>query len=139
MSHLLQDLLTQYRPSNLACRGHRQLITDLQHFRQLVIGHLAFKEGDYLIQVYTSLRLRHDAETILFAHSFVGNANHRCVHDLWVGIKDFLNLSGEKLLAAAVDDFLASASDLNVACVIYVTGKIAGPEPAVFGKSVLIS
>src|SRR5271169_2086747 len=51
-----------------------------------------------------------------------------------MSIQDFLDFAREELLAATVDDLLATAGELNVAAFVNEAAKITGAEPSVLGE-----
>src|SRR5271156_5957586 len=55
-----------------------------------------------------------------------------------MSIQDFLDFAREELFAAAVDDLLATAGELNVATFVNEAAKIAGAEPSVLGERACI-
>src|SRR5580704_18613715 len=130
----LGDLLAQDVPTQLAGWRHRQLVHLDQHLGQLVVRHLALEEGDHLGERQMMPRLRDHAQAIALAEPGVRDADHGGMQDLGMGVEDLLDLAGKELLAAAIDDLLAPADDLDIGLVIDIAPEIAAAKPAVGGE-----
>ena len=114
-------------------REQRERVDDDDALRGLEPGDAALGEpGPARVEIEAGRALdeRHDP----FAHQRVGLADRDRVADVGMGFEHLLDLGGADVLAAADDDVLEAADDLERAVGVE-RREVAGAEPAVGGRT----
>src|SRR5450755_19354 len=127
-AQLFDGLLAHEVLLNLARHGHGEVLDKNDMARYLVMGDLAFTELLYLLGGGLSAVIELDPGDDLLAVLWIGHADDLHIADLGMGIEELLDLARVDVFAAAYDQILDAAHDIDIPLGIH-RRQVAGMHP----------